>query len=220
MGLYEIWNEVVLEYFFSNRYDEEIFLSVEYSELMSYAVESNRFCEYVEKINSQREKRGAAKLPKETIVENTFRQAMYGKERPSLSHLLHLIEDKVKVEAEIPQTLPLIALFMMPIANRPDLNSNNYYDKTTEFLAKHGFIGSNESVSCISFARVGASLKNMWNQLEKWAQTNNIQYHLKIKFTNDRNTYVAPFLAEAVLTATQRMLFKRIFFKAGLVVGQ
>ena len=220
MELYEIWNKIILKYFFSDRYDEEIFLSVEYSELIEYAIESEMLNEYIAKLNSKKEERGEKKVSNEIIVKNLFRQAFFGKAQPSLKLLLHLIEEKVKVQSENPQTMPLIALFMMPIANRPDLNSNNYYTKTTEFLTKNGFIGSNESLSCSSFASKGDALKKMWIQLEEWAKKRQFQYHLKVKFTNEKKTYVAPFLAEAVLTATQRMLFKRIFFKAGLVVGQ
>lgn len=219
MNLYDIWNNILLDYFFKDHHDEDIFLSVEYDELMNYAAKTGRFNEHITKINNKRVERGEERLSAEFLIQNLFKQA-FCKEPLDASHFLHIIDEKVKSKSDNPQTMPLFALFMMPIANRPDLNSNNFYTKTTEFLRSKNIIRHNESISCSNFSSVGLSLRRMWEQLQNWAQRNDYNYHIKITFSGNRNAYVAPFLAEAVLSAVQRMLFKRVFYKAGLVVGQ
>ena len=220
MGLYEIWNNIILDFFFKDHCDEEIFLSVDYDELIDYADQSHKLDDFVEKFNNARISRGERILPKKEHISTLFRQIFTDKGNPDISYLLNLIKIKTKDKSTDPQTLPLLALFMMPIANRPDLNSNNYYTKTTEFLHEKNIIKSKECLSCTNFSKVKVELNSMWEQLETWATKNNYYYHVKTKSTNERNSYVAPFLAEAVLSAVQRMLFKRVFYKAGLVVGQ
>lgn len=220
MSLYEIWNSIILDFFFKDHYDEDIFLSVDYDELLDYASQTQKFDGLAKKLNDARVSRGESALTTRQHISSFFRQIFSKDKNYSISVLLSLICDKTKEKSEIPQTMPLLALFMMPIANRPDLNSNNYYTKTTDFLREKNIIKSNDTLSCADFSAIKVALKKMWTDLEHWASKNNYNYHTKIIFSDDKNTYVAPFLAEAIVSATQRMLFKHVFYKAGLVVGQ
>ena len=110
---------------------------------------------------------------------------------------------------------PFIALFLMPLANNPEMKASNFYDRLTAFLKENYIIREGESIGTADMRQItNPTLDLMWENLETWAQNEGFNYHLKNGSTSHK--YVGPFMAESLLNANQRDKFKVVFYEAGL----
>lgn len=218
---YAEWNDILINYYFDESKESEAFLGIEKESFIDYLIENNIFAkEYSETL---------AKCPSynkdiRTHIWDSFtlifkkiqvhsKQEYYSKDLLTDRFQTHLHNSKGFTAK--PMIFPFIALFLMPLANNPEMNARNFYDRLTAFLRDNRIIKDNESIGTTDMSGIkNPDLDTMWENLEKWAQAEGYNYHLKNISGNLR--YVGPFMAESLLNANQRDRFKVVFYEAGL----
>lgn len=217
---YSQWNELLFEYYFGDEKDHEVFLGIDKESLIDYVLERGVFDEEIENAISLNP---CKKIDYSSYVWNSFTQLFRSRETISKTVLLNVFRKHLKdsdVPDVMPTVFPCLALFIMPLANNPDMDPRNFYDRVTDFFRENYIIGPYETINTPDLNQfVAPTLKTMWENLEIWAQSEGYQYRVKSS-PNTRWKYVAPFMAESLLTASQRDSFKVVFYEAGLTPDQ
>ena len=209
---YGEWNQILIDYYF-NEGDNEAFLGIDKESFIDYLVENEIF---VKEYSDELAKDGTKAPDIRSYIWNDFilqfrRPDYYSKDRLFLLFEKHLLNSKFS--GLKPMIFPFIALFLMPLANNPELNANNFYCRLNDFLRENIIIKDGETIGTTDLKKLKEpSLDEMWAHLEAWAQNEGYNYH--IKSTTPR--FVGPFLAESLLNANQRDKFKVVFYEAGL----
>lgn len=210
---YGEWNQVLIDYYF-NETENEAFLGIDKESFIDYLVENEIFLkEYSDKLAEDNTKTPDIR----TYIWNNFigqfrKNNFYGKDQLFVIFQQYLLSSKT-LELK-PMILPFIALFLMPLANNPEMNAKNFYDRLNKFLRENEIIKENEGIGTGDLKGLdNPSLDKMWEHLENWAQRAGYNYHLK---GMGGLKYVGPFMAESLLNANQRDKFKVVFYEAGL----
>lgn len=213
---YAQWNNLLFEYFFLEGQEHEIFLGIDKEALIDYVIDKGAFNEEIERFLTANPNR---KIKSEDYIWNNFLHLFRRKDAIGKNVLFdvfrqHLAESKTV--DRIPTIFPCLALFLMPLANHPEMDPRNFYDRLTKFLRENGIINITESIDTPDMKQIeNPSLSEMWENLETWARKEGFEYKVKAN-ASSRFKYVSPFMAESLLTATQRDKFKLIFYEAGL----
>ena len=212
---YAEWNQILIDYYFNESRENEAFLGIEKESFIDYLVDKDIFSEEYYAVLS---KNPTYNRDIRTYIWNNFIQLFKKREYYSKDTLFCLFDTYLynsRNSSLTPMIFPFIALFLMPLANNPEMNASNFYDRLTAFLKENYIIKDNESIGTPDMSQIkNPTLDLMWKNLESWAQTEGYNYHLKNGGSSHK--YVGPFMAESLLNANQRDRFKVVFYEAGL----
>jgi len=217
---YSQWNDILFEYYFGEEKEHEVFLGIDKETLIDYVLERGVFDEEIERAIIANP---GKKIDPASYIWNNFTQLFRSRVTSSKSVLFQVIKEHLNDSAvpdKMPSIFPCLALLIMPLANNPEMDPRNFYDRVTNFLIKEHIIGSYESIGTTDMSQfINPSLRTMWENLELWAKSEGYQYRVKSK-SNAYYKYVSPFMAESLLTSTQRDKFKVVFYDSGLTPDQ
>lgn len=217
---YSQWNDLLFDYYFEEEKDHEVFLGIDKDSLIDYVIDRGLFQEEIERVQNANTGR---KIVPEEYIWNSFTQLFKKREYCSKDVLFEVFQNNLynsKTLENMPTIFPCLALFIMPLANNPEMDPRNFYDRLTTFLRDNNIIKLYESIDTPDLRDLRSpSLSLMWENLEIWAQSEGYHYFVKSS-TSSGHKYVGPFMAESLLTATQRDKFKIIFYEAGLTPDQ
>ena len=210
---YHEWNDILIDYYFEEA-ENEAFLGIDKESFIDYLVDNEIF---FKEYNAILTKNPSYTKDIRTYIWSNFIQQFISTEDYSKAILFNKLSTQLSFSRNPeskPMIFPFIALFLMPLANNPEINANNFYDRLTKFLQDNDIIKDRESISTTDFKNIqNPSLDPMWKHIEIWAQRESYNYHVKgiggLK-------YVGPFMAESLLNANQRDKFKVVFYEAGL----
>ena len=209
---YGQWNQTLIDYYF-NEAENEAFLGIDKESFIDYLVENETF---LQEYSYALANNAIENQDIRTFIWNDFIQLFRRPNYYSKDHLFVTFRNQLLSSRHPdlkPMIFPFIALFLMPLANNPELNANNFYRRLNRFLCENQIIRDDESIGTADFNHINnPSLDTMWEHLQRWAQNEGYNYH--IKSTNPR--FVGPFMAESLLNANQRDNFKVVFYEAGL----
>lgn len=218
---YSQWNDLLLEYYFLEDKGRHVFLGLDKDTLVDYVVDKGYFNEVIKRV--QQATPGRIINPEDYVWNDFLRIFRVKNGTSSKDSLLSLFKENLNKSSspdEIPAVFPFIALFTIPLANNPEMDPRNFYDRINPFLQRNLLIKKTESLSSSDMSRfVRPTLKEMWDNLGNWAHAEGFLYSVKAS-TDSGHKYVGPFMAESLLTATQRDKFKYIFYYAGLTPEQ
>lgn len=213
---YSQWNDLLFDYYFEEEKDHEVFLGIDKDSLIDYVIDRGLF---LDEINKVKEANPYRKIVPEDYIWNNFTQLFKKREYCSKDVLLSVFQNNLynsKTPENMPTIFPCLALFIMPLANNPEMDPRNFYDRLTNFLRDNNIIKTSESIDTPDLRNLSSpSLSLMWENLEIWAKSEGYHYYVKSS-TSSGHRYVGPFMAESLLTATQRDKFKIVFYEAGL----
>lgn len=213
---YSQWNNLLFNYYFEEEKDYEVFLGIDKDSLIDYVIDRGLFQDEIKKV---REANLGRKIVPENYIWNNFTQLFKKRECWGKDVLLGVFKSNLynsKTPERMPTIFPCLALFIMPLANNPEIDPRNFYDRLTKFLRDNNIIKQSESIDTPDLRDLRSpSLSLMWENLETWAKSNGYHYFVKSS-TSNGHKYVGPFMAESLLTATQRDKFKIVFYEAGL----
>lgn len=217
---YSQWNDILFEYYFGEEVDHEIFLGIDKETLIDYVIERGFFDQEIAKVIDVNP---GKKIDSATYIWNSFTGLFRTKTTSSKNILFQVFKEQLANSStpdKMPTIFPCLALFIMPLANNPEMDPRNFYGRVTSFLRKNNIIGPTEEIDTPDMRQFDSpSLKTMWDNLEKWAKSEGYQY--QVKSSPDTHwKYVAPFMAESLLTANQRDKFKLVFYEAGITPDQ
>ena len=217
---YSQWNDLLFDYYFEEEKDHEVFLGIDKDSLIDYVIDRGLFQDEIERV---REANPGRKIVPEDYIWNNFTQLFKKRDYCSKDILLEVFQNHLynsKTPDNMPTIFPCLALFIMPLANNPEMDPRNFYDRLTKFLRENNIIKPSESIDTPDLRDLRSpSLSIMWENLEIWAQSEGYHYFVKSS-TSSGHKYVGPFMAESLLTATQRDKFKIVFYEAGLTPDQ
>lgn len=217
---YPQWNDILFEYYFGEEKEHEVFLGIDKETLIDYVIDRGVLDE---EINRAIEANPDRKIVPTSYVWNNFTQLFRSKFSSSKDVLFQVLREHLKdssVPDKMPSIFPCLALFIMPLSNNPEMDPRNFYDRVTNFLRKENIIRPFESIGTTDMSQfVSPTLRTMWENLEMWAKSEGYQYRVKSR-ANAHFKYVSPFMAESLLTATQRDKFKVMFYESGLTPDQ
>lgn len=217
---YTEWNQILIEYYFNESKEGDTFLGIEKEAFIDYIIDNKLFSGEYSDTSSN------FPLNKKDIRTdiwddftlifkkplNQENQAYYSKDVLIERFRSYLYNSKD--ETKQPLIFPFIALFLMPLANNPEMNAKNFYKRLNDFLRKNKIIREEETIGTTDLKNItDPSLETMWKNLESWAKSKG--YNYKVKGLGGLK-YVGPFMAESVLNANQRDKFKVVFYEAGL----
>lgn len=214
---YSTWNDIICSVFFSQK-ESMTFLSIDKDTLIDAAMESDEFKQQLrlcskESLNNK-EKQKYAWADFLHIFFDTKTKV------PSKKHLFQLwyskIMESVANYKSKPQIFPIIALFIIPLSNDPNLSAQAFYPKVNDFLKKNHIISANENINTPDMTKIGTWIDVMWIFLAEWATANGYIFSVSSRTSTGRATYAQPFLSQLIFTANQRSRFKLMFYKAGL----
>ena len=212
---YAEWNQILIDYYFNESRENEAFLGIEKESFIDYLVDNAIFSEEYYAVLA---KNPTYKKDIRTYIWNNFIQLFKKREYYSKDTLFLLLDTYLynsKNPSLTPMVFPFIALFLMPLANNPEMKASNFYDRLTAFLKENCIIREGESIGTADMREItNPTLDLMWENLEIWAQKEGFNYHLKNGSSSHK--YVGPFMAESLLNANQRDKFKVVFYEAGL----
>ena len=212
---YAEWNQILIDYYFNESRENEAFLGIEKEFFIDYLVDNAIFSEEYYAVLA---KNPTYKKDIRTYIWNNFIQLFKKREYYSKDTLFLLLDTYLynsKNPSLTPMVFPFIALFLMPLANNPEMKASNFYDRLTAFLKENCIIREGESIGTADMREItNPTLDLMWENLEIWAQKEGFNYHLKNGSSSHK--YVGPFMAESLLNANQRDKFKVVFYEAGL----
>ena len=218
---FETWNKIIKDYFFTGNNDDEIFINIDKDSLIEYVIRSGVMNDSIKRVQEDQRKNGRDVLSDEVLVWQDFLRIFHTSEASKESFF-----NKMKKQISMNDSdglymlFPYFALFSMPLSSNPELHSRNFYTRLSNFLREELMIGREELVGTADFSAITRpSLRDIWLRLGSWAATRPHNYHLKHQFTNGRNNYVAPFMAECLFNATRKEKLRNIFYRAGLVPG-
>lgn len=210
------WNDLLFEYYFGNGDAHEVFLGIDKDSLIDYVIDRGVFDA---EFNAYQMNNPGVRIGLADYIWKDFTKLFRGRNGCSKSHFLNTFKIRIAESdqpASLPTVFPYIALLIMPLANHPEMDAKNFYDRVSRFLQDNFIINRNETLGSSDMRSFDSpSLRMMWENLEVWAAYNNYSYRLKDQAYSTYK-YVGPFMAEALLTATQRDKFKFIFYEAGL----
>ena len=214
---YGQWNQTLIDYYF-NEAENEAFLGIDKESFIDYLVENETF---LQEYSYALANNAIENQDIRTFIWNDFIQLFRRPNYYSKDHLFVTFRNQLLSSRHPdlkPMIFPFIALFLMPLANNPELNANNFYRRLNEFLRENQIIRTDESIGTADFSHIdNPSLDTMWEHLEVWAQKEKYNYHIKYRYDGGGGLrYVGPFLAESLLNANQRDRFKVVFYEAGL----
>lgn len=218
---YSQWNDLLFEYYFLEDKGHQVFLGLDKDTLVDYVIDKGCFNDVVDRVQQATPNRV---IKPEEYIWNDFLRIFRDKNGTSTKDsLLALFKEKLNSSAsisEIPSVFPFIALFTIPLANNPEMDPRNFYDRVNPFLQKYLLIKKSETLGSGDMSRfTRPTLKTMWDNLATWAKAEGFLYSVKAS-TDSGYKYVGPFMAESLLTATQRDKFKYVFYYAGLTPEQ
>ena len=212
---YAEWNQILIDYYFNESKENEAFLGIEKESFIDYLVDKDLFSEEYCTVLF---KNPTYKKDIRTYIWENFTQLFKKREYYSKDTLFYLLDTYLynsRNSSSKPMIFPFIALFLMPLANNPEMKASNFYDRLTAFLKENYIIREGESIGTADMRQItNPTLDLMWENLETWAQNEGFNYHLKNGSTSHK--YVGPFMAESLLNANQRDKFKVVFYEAGL----
>ena len=218
--LYSQWNTLLFNYYFEEGKDHEVFLGIDKDSLIDYIIDRGLFQDEIERVQDANPGR---KIVPEDYIWTNFTQLFKKREYCSKDVLFEVFQNHLydsKTPEKMPTIFPCLALFIMPLANNPEMDPRNFYDRLTKFLRDNNIIRPFESIDTPDLRDFRfPSLSLMWENLEIWAQSEGYHYFVKSS-TSSGHKYVGPFMAESLLTATQRDKFKIVFYEAGLTPDQ
>lgn len=214
------WNDIIFEYYFGGEKEHEVFLGIDKDSLIDFVLEKGVFEKEIALVI---EKNPSRKIEPRLYVWNNFTQLFRSVNLSSKDVLFRVFREHLLdsiTPDKMPTIFPCIALFLMPLANNPEMDPRNFYDRVTAFLREEHIIGQFECVGTTDMSQFDKpTLRTMWENLELWARSEGYSYRVKSR-TNAYAKYVSPFMAESLLTATQRDKFKVIFYESGLTPDQ
>ena len=216
---YSQWNDILFEYYFLEDKGHQVFLGLDKDTLVDYVIDKGYFNDVVKRVQLATPQRV---INPDEYIWNDFLRVFRDKNGHSnKDSLLSLFKEKLSDNSgPIPEVFPFIALFTIPLANNPEMDPRNFYDRVNPFLQKYLLIARSETIGSGDLSRfTRPSLKAMWDNLANWAQSEGFEYRVKAS-TDTGYKYVGPFMAESLLTATQRDKFKYVFYYAGLTPEQ
>ena len=218
---YSQWNDLLFEYYFLEDKGHQVFLGLDKDTLIDYVIDKGCFSDIVKRVQQATPDRI---INPEEYIWNDFLRIFRDKNGySSKESLLSLFKENLNRSSsteDIPTIFPFIALFTIPLANNPEMDPRNFYDRVNPFLQKYLLINRSESLGSGDMSRfTRPTLKTMWDNLAIWAKAEGFQYSVKAS-TDSGYKYVGPFMAESLLTATQRDKFKYVFYYAGLTPEQ
>lgn len=218
---YSQWNELLLDFYFQEDKGHEVFLGLDKETLIDYVVDKGVFDEEIKRVQEARQGRT---VDSEVYIWNNFLRIFRDeKGAGSKAVLLSLFKNKLADSLfpdRTPSVFPFIALLTIPLSNNPEMDPRNFYTRVNHFLISNNLINPNESIGSNDMRQIDhPSLKTMWENLAIWAKSEGYRYAVKAS-TESGHRYVGPFMAESLLTATQRDKFKFIFYYAGLTPEQ
>lgn len=212
---YAEWNQILIDYYFNESRENEAFLGIEKESFIDYLVDNAIFSEEYYAVLA---KNPTYKKDIRTYIWNNFIQLFKKREYYSKDTLFLLLDTYLynsRNPSLTPMVFPFIALFLMPLANNPEMKASNFYDRLTAFLKENCIIREGESIGTADMREItNPTLDLMWENLEIWAKKEGFKYHLKNGSSSHK--YVGPFMAESLLNANQRDKFKVVFYEAGL----
>ena len=207
------WNDLLIDYYFGDEDGHDVFLGIDKESLVDYVMERGVMNEEI----ALAQENSPTPVVPENYIWNNFTKLFRGRDF-NKEHFLRLFQKHIADSdnpMETPTVFPCIALMIMPLANHPEMDARNFYDRVTQFLRSNAIIKGNESIDTPDLRGFNSpSLLTMWENLEAWAICNGYSYSFKNSALNYR--YVGPFMAEALLTASQRDKLKFVFYEAGL----
>ena len=213
---YSQWNDLLFDYFFQEETNREVFLGIDKEALIDYVLDRGVFKEEYARVL---ESNPGRIIRIEDYIWNSFTQLFKKRDSFGKDVLFSVFYEHLKDSAtpdKMPTVFPCLALFIMPLANHPEMDSRNFYDRLTRFLQDNHIIHKHESIGTPDLRQfTNPSLRLMWENLELWANSEGYRYSVKSNPLTGHK-YVGPFMAESLLTATQRDKFKLIFYEAGL----
>lgn len=218
---YAQWNQLLLDYYFLENKGHEVFLGLDKDTLVDYVIDKGYFDDEIKRVQEANPNRIIN--PESYIWKNFIRIFRDGKENSSKDSLLSLFKDNLANSLSpnnTPTVFPFIALLTIPLSNNPEMDPKNFYTRVNRFLIQNNLIRSSEKIGTSDLSQFDRpSLRTMWENLSEWARSKG--YHYTVKYsTESRHKYVGPFMAESLLTATQRDKFKYVFYYAGLTPEQ
>ena len=214
---YSTWNDIICSVFFSQK-ESMTFLSIDKETLIDAAMESDEFKQQL-KICS---KDGLNIKEKRRYAWSDFLHIFYNTEtnEPSKKHLFQLWHKKIMESVanynSKPRVFPILALFIIPLSNDPNLSAQAFYPKVNDFLKRNHIISAKESINTPDMTKIGTWIDVMWIILSEWAAANGYIFSVSSRSSSGRATYAQPFLSQLIFTANQRSRFKLMFYKAGL----
>ncbi len=218
---YAQWNELLLDFYFLEDKGHEVFLGLDKETLIDYVIDKGFFDDEIKRVQAATP--GKIIDPENYIWSNFLRIFRDNKGNSSKDSLLRLFREKMANSFSpdrTPAIFPFIALFTIPLSNNPEMDPRNFYTRVKNFLIENGLISPSESIGANDMRQLQRpSLKTMWENLSIWAISEGYHYSVKAS-TETGHKYVGPFMAESLLTATQRDKFKFVFYYAGLTPEQ
>ena len=134
---YAEWNQILIDYYFNESRENEAFLGIEKESFIDYLVDNAIFSEEYYAVLA---KNPTYKKDIRTYIWNNFIQLFKKREYYSKDTLFLLFNDRLrnsKNPSLTPMVFPFIALFLMPLANNPEMKASNFYDRLTAFLKEN-----------------------------------------------------------------------------------
>lgn len=214
---YAQWNELLLDFYFQEDKGHEVFLGLDKDTLIDYVIDKGYFDDEIKRVQAATPSRTID--PENYIWVNFLRIFQDKSGNSSKDSLLYLFKENLANSFspdKTPTIFPFIALLTIPLSNNPEMDPRNFYSRVNQFLIKNSLIKPFESIGTNDMRQFERpSLKTMWENLSIWANSEGYHYAVKAS-TETGHKYVGPFMAESLLTATQRDKFKFIFYYAGL----
>lgn len=218
---YAQWNELLLDYYFLEDKGHEVFLGLDKDSLVDYVIDKGYFDDEIKRVQAAAPNRIID--PEAYIWLNFTRIFRDSKGNSCKDSLLSLFRENLANSFSpdrTPTVFPFIALLTIPLSNNPEMDPRNFYTRVNQFLVSNGLIKPYESIGTNDMRQFERpSLKTMWENLSIWANSEGYHYAVKAS-TESGHKYVGPFMAESLLTATQRDKYKYIFYFAGLTPEQ
>ena len=218
---YAQWNELLLDFYFLEDKGHEVFLGLDKDTLVDYVIDKGYFDDEINRVQAATP--GRVINPEDYIWANFLRIFQDKNGDCNKDSFLRLFKENLSNSFspdKTPTIFPFIALLTIPLSNNPEMDPRNFYTRVNQFLIKNKLLKFGESLGTSDMRQFERpSLKTMWENLSVWASSEGYHYAVKAS-TETGHKFVRPFMAESLLTATQRDKFKYIFYYAGLTPEQ